>query len=127
MDAIIGILNLVAIAIIHRIDVQEVANNPTIKDALDYFMIIVLVSTWIRFFLYFLVVRSISKLLLTLVEMIGDTLSFMIIVCCFIIIMASIFTTLFQDTDPRYASLSLSVRMLFDAALAVYIYSDTEK
>ncbi len=94
------------------------------KDLVDYFMIIVLCVCWLRFFAYFLVVRSISKLLLTLIAMIGDTLSFTFIVCCFILIMASIFTTLYQDTNPeKYGGLALTVRALFDASIGQYDYS----
>ena len=62
---------------------------------MDYFMIIALAFAWVRFFMYFLVVRSMSKLLLTLYEMAEDTLSFFFIVSCFIMIMSSIFTTLY--------------------------------
>jgi len=124
MDLLIGVLNLSAIYIVKGVTPADL-EDPFIKDCLDYFMIVVLATTWIRFFIYFLVVRSISKLLLTLVEMIGDTMSFLIIVCCFLIIMASVFTTLFQDTDPsRYGSIFLTVRTLFDATLAVYLYTD---
>lgn len=93
------------------------------KDVMDYFMIFVLAFSWIRFFMYFLVIRSISKLLLTLVEMVEDTLSFFFIVACFIMIMSSIFTTLYQDVNPeKFGSLTTTVRTLFDAALAVYSY-----
>ena len=89
------------------------------KSIVDYFMIFVLGISWLRFFVYFLVVRSISKLLLTLVAMIWDTISFMFIVCCFILIMASVFTTLYQDVNPdKFAGLALTVRTLFNAALA---------
>lgn len=98
--------------------------NQFTKDMLDYFMIFVLAICWLRFFTYFLVVRTISKLLLTLLAMVGDTLSFMFIVICFIIIMASIFTTLYQDTNPdKYGGLALTVRTLFDASLGSYDYS----
>ena len=73
--------------------------------------------------MYFLVVRSISKLLLTIIEMVEDTISFLFIVSCFIIIMSSIFTTLYQDINPeRFGSLTVTVRTLFDAAMAVYNY-----
>lgn len=68
--------------------------------------------------MYFLVVRDISKLILTLLAMIGDTLNFMFIVCCFIAIMASVFTTLYQDTNPeKYGGLLITIRYLFDAAI----------
>lgn len=87
-------------------------------------MILVLCICWLRFFVYFLVVREISKLLLTLIAMVGDTLSFMFIVCCFILIMASVFTTLYQDTNPAmFGGLALTVRTLFDAAIGQYTYS----
>lgn len=59
--------------------------------------------------------------------MIGDTLSFMFIVCCFILIMASVFTTLYQDTNAdKYGGLALSVRTLFDAAIGQYDYDGME-
>ena len=94
---------------------------PSQKDAIDYFMIFVLCFAWLRFFTYFLVVRDISKLLLILVAMIGDTLAFMFIVCCFILIVASVFTTLYQDTNPdKYGGLGITARYLFDAAIGQF-------
>ena len=69
--------------------------DPNKKEWIDYFMIFVLCISWLRFFFYFLVVKQISTLLLTLISMVWDTLSFLFIICCFLVIMASIFTTLF--------------------------------
>lgn len=93
------------------------------KEIIDYFMVLVLVVTWLRFFVYFLVVRKISKLILTLVAMIGDTLSFLFLVCCFILITASVFTTLYQESSPeKFNNLTLTIRTLYDAALGNYDY-----
>lgn len=50
------------------------------KDYVDYFILLVLVVSWLRFFSYFLVIRDISKLLLTLIAMVTDTLAFILIV-----------------------------------------------
>jgi len=87
-------------------------------------MIFVLCVAWLRFFTYFLVVRDISKLLLILIAMIGDTLAFMFIVCCFILIVASVFTTLYQDTNPdKYGGLGITARYLFDAAIGQFDFS----
>lgn len=94
MDSLSAILNIAAVQIIASIEPESLL-DPNTKDSVDYFMIVVLGISWLRFFVYFLVVRSISKLLLTLIAMIGDTVSFMFIVCCFILIMASVFTTLY--------------------------------
>ena len=82
-------------------------------------MLLVLIVSWLRFFSYFLVVRSISKLLLTLIEMIGDTISFLFLVSCFILIMSSVFATLYQDTDPaKYGGLGITVTTLFNGVVA---------
>jgi hypothetical protein len=87
-------------------------------------MIFVLCLSWLRFFVYFLVVRPISKLLLTLIAMIDDTLSFIFIFSCYLLIAASVFTTLYQDTNPtKWGGLALSLRCLFNATLAQYDYS----
>jgi hypothetical protein len=91
-------------------------------------MIFVLCLCWLRFFTYFLVIRDISKLLLILVAMIGDTLAFMFIMCCFILIMSSIFTTLYQDINPdRFGGLAASARNLFDAAIGNYDYDGMDQ
>lgn len=86
-------------------------------------MVLVLVVTWLRFFVYFLVVRKVSKLILTLVAMIGDTLSFLFLACCFILICASVFTTLYQEAQPsKFNNLTLTIRTLYDALLGTYDY-----
>ena len=101
--------------------------EPKRKDLVDYFMLLVLTVSWLRFFSYFLVVREISKLLLTLIEMIGDTLSFLFIVSCFILIMSSIFATLYQDNFPeKYGGLAKTVTTLFNGVVAQYWYDDEE-
>ena len=93
------------------------------KDTIDYFLIFAITLSWIRFFMYFLIVKTISKLLLTLIEMVEDTLNFIFIGSCYIIIMSSIFTTMYQDVNPeRYGSLTVTIRTLFDAMLAVVDY-----
>jgi Ion transport protein len=88
-------------------------------------MIFVLCICWLRFFTYFLVIRDISKLLLILIAMIGDTMAFMFIVCCFILIVSSVFTTLYQDTNPdKFGGLAKTARALFDASIGNYDYDN---
>ena len=76
---------------------------------------------WMRFFAFFLVIKSISRILMTLIQMLIDTISFAIIMVCYLLLMASIFTTLFQGpASDEYGSMSLSMRTLFDAMLGNY-------
>lgn len=117
MDSLSAILNIAAVQLIQRIQPQNLLISKW-KDIVDYFMIFVLCVSWLRFFTYFLVIRDISKLILILFAMIGDTLAFMFIVCCFILIVSSVFTTLYQDVNPdKYGGLAISARYLFDAAI----------
>ncbi len=118
MDVLSASLNIIAIVLIYQIS-PDVFLQQKMKELIDYFMLLVLTVSWLRFFSYFLVVRSISKLLLTLIEMIGDTLSFLFIVSCFILIMSSIFATLYQDNYPeKYGGLGKTVTTLFNGVVA---------
>src|SRR5207248_2616315 len=93
MDFISATFNIGAVFLIHYMKPENYIGHD--KSYVDYFMIFVLSISWLRFFTYFLVIKPISKLLLTLIAMVKDTVSFMFIICCFILIMASIYTTLF--------------------------------
>ena len=49
------------------------------KQTIDYYVAVVVIISWVRFFAYFLVIRSISKLINTLMKMFVDTASFVFI------------------------------------------------
>lgn len=87
-------------------------------------MIIVLVISWLRFFSYFLVVNIISKVTLTLFMMLKETLNFMFILGCYLVLMTTIFATLFRDaqTDDAsdYKTLETTLRALIDYFMANY-------
>ena len=122
LDTINAVLNIVGFEIITNSSPEQLAND-NYKNNLDYVMIFVLIVSWLRFFIYFLLVREISKMILTLYEMLSDTLSFIFIVVCYLVIVASVFTTLYQDVYPaKFGGLALSMRTLYDSTMAVYYY-----
>ena len=89
---------------------------PAKKEILDYYVIAVTVMTWVRLFSYFLVIRTISKLLHTLLRMLMDTFAFVFIFCCYMIMVCTLFTTLFSIPEPEaFGTISLSCKSLFDA------------
>jgi len=96
-DSLSAFLNIIAVYLISNVPAETYLPGEVSFDkmVIDYFMVLVLVVTWLRFFVYFLVVRKISKLILTLVAMVWDTVSFLFLVCCFILQVASVFTTLY--------------------------------
>ena len=97
------------------------------KHYIDYLVCVAILIWWIRWTLYFLMKKSFSILLLTLVAILFDTGAFLICLVWYIFIMASIFTTLYQDILPgNYGNLIVSFRTMFDAGLTVYSYSGME-
>ena len=125
LDTVSALLNVVAVVLIKQLDPNIFLTSK--KEFVDYYMLLVLIVSWLRFFSYFLVWRAISKLLLTLIRMLGDTLVFLFLVSCFILIMSSVFATLYQDNDPAgYGGLAITVTTLFNGVVAQYSYDDDQ-
>lgn len=120
LDAITSIICIVCFNVTGSITAQDIFDSSK-KNTLDYYVAVVVVVSWIRFFAYFLVIRSISKLLMTLIKMMYDTLGFVFIMVWYLLLAASVYTTLFQGADNEsYGSMSLSLRTLFDTMLGNY-------
>ncbi len=84
-----------------------------------------MVITWFRFFCLFLLLQKVSKLLLTLLRMVMDTISFTFIIFCFTLLMATAFTIRFAEVDPEfYGDILLSMRSLFDLMVTNWYYRD---
>ena len=94
MDILGAILNLICFNFIGNVTKEQIKSSIS-KQTLDYYVIVVVVLSWLRFFSYFLVVRPISLLLNTLIKMLLNMVSFIFIITCFMLISGSIFTTLF--------------------------------
>ena len=65
------------------------------KRNIDYFMIIVLVAAYFRFFNYFLVIESISKMILVMYALFIGTWNFIFLYICYLVMIGSVFTTLY--------------------------------
>jgi hypothetical protein len=58
---------------------------------------------------------------MTLLKMVRDTVGFIFILTCYLFLVSSIFTTLFQGPEEeKYGSMSLSMRTMIDDMLANY-------
>jgi len=137
IDFVSSCFNIVCFNVIGSIEPGQIMDKGQ-KQILDYYVIAVVIVSWTRFFSYFLVVLTISKLMMTLYRMLHDTLSFIFIVSCYLLLSATVFTTLFnnvQTTDEfgewvqvdEYTTYSNSLRTLFKALLAEYEYiEDTD-
>ena len=68
-DTLAGVVNIGAFTLIGAASPEDMYNQST-KRYYDYYIIIVLIISWIRFFSYFLVVDVIGKITITLLKMI---------------------------------------------------------
>lgn len=126
--AIIDILAAVSnftILLLNNYLTPESIRDTEQKRISDYQQIVVMVITWFRFFGLFLLIPKVSKLLLTLLRMVMDTISFTFIIVCFTLIMATAFTIRFAEADPDfYGNILLSMRSLFDLMVTNWFYRD---
>jgi hypothetical protein len=101
-DILAGGVNILAFNIVGNSSPESILIVQT-KRFYDYYMIMVLIISWLRFFSYFLVISKISKITLTLFMMLKETINFMLILGCYMILMTTVFATLFRDTETEDA------------------------
>jgi hypothetical protein len=94
IDAVCAILNLVCFNVIGNIT-PEIVMDPKKKTSIDYYVIFVVLLSWIRFFSYFMVVKPISKLLVIIEKIVVNTSSFNFIVLSTVLIFVSLFISFF--------------------------------
>ena len=125
IDFICSFFNIICFNVIGSVTPNQII-DPLQKQNLDYYVIAVVVVSWFRFFGYFLMIRNISKLVMTLIKILYETLYFIFIVVCWLLLMATVFTMLFQYPDPNdFGSMSLSFENLFSFFTGQFWFVDT--
>ena len=99
IELLSGFVNIAAFNIIGNAHPDDIHNDSK-KKFYDYYMIGTLVVSWIRFFSYFLVIQHIAKITLTLFRMIFETMYFLLITVCYLMLMTTVFCILFRDVNP---------------------------
>jgi hypothetical protein len=122
-DLLAGTVNIAAFNFVGSSTAEDFLTTST-KRFYDYYMIVVLIFSWLRFFSYFLILNHISKVTLTLFMMLKETLFFLLVLGCYLVILTTIFATLFRDVETTdaesYHELSTTFRALIDYFLANY-------
>lgn len=62
-------------------------------------MLTMIFLQWQRFYMFFLMLSELSKMILTFIAMVVDTLPFLLLVIIYLVVTAAIFTTVFQDVN----------------------------
>ena len=99
--------------------------NKTMKEIFNWMQVTALLVTWCRFFSFFLVIQSVSILILTLIQMVIKSMSFVMMTMAYIILMIPVFQILFQEDTIVYVDRIITFRTLFDTMLGNYGYSVT--
>jgi len=143
IDIITCFFNIICFNVIGSITEEQITDRSQ-KQVLDYYVIAVVIVGWMRFFAYFLIIQFISKLLMTLIRMITDTLSFLFIAVCYMLLASTVFMMLFASPTKaqrealelkgeestgvsNYDSYFYAMRTVFDGMLAVYSYEIQEE
>ena len=74
-----------------------------------------------------MLLKQVSKLILLLVDVIRTSITFMLILFSYLIMMAGLFTTIYCEVDPRYANILVSIRTLFDVMMTNSLSQFNEK
>lgn len=123
LDLISAVATLVGFPLILQTSPADMMKEE-VKDFLDYITLTLILLQWTRFYMFFLMISELSKMMLTFIAMVADTIAFMFIVIAYLIIVSAMFTTIFQDLDPSYATFKISIRTLFDGLMASYGYKN---
>lgn len=86
-------------------------------------MVCSILATWLRVFGIFMVIKTFSNLLLTVIKMLESAKTFMIILGLYLTIMAVIFFTLFQENSITYSNFIFTIRTLFDGMMGAFSYN----
>lgn len=133
IDVFSCFLNIICFNVIGSITEEQLL-DPAQKQILDYYVIVVVIVGWIRFFAYFLLIRFISKLMMTLIRMMRDTLTFLFISICYMLLASTVFMMLFaspvkderegsEDSEAmNFDSYFYAMRSVFDAMLGNYSF-----
>jgi len=85
-------------------------------------MLFMVAATWMRIMGLSFVIPSLSKLLLTLTAMLSSATTFICIILGYLLVTATIFKALFQESSIAYIDFLFSIRSMFDYMMGMYVY-----
>jgi len=96
--------------------------DTTTKELFNWIQVFAVCVSWGRFISFFLVIQSISILIMTALKMIIKAMTFICLTISYIIVMIPIFQILFQRHSVVYANFLITARTLFDAMIGAYAF-----
>mmetsp|Transcript_37727 Transcript_37727/g.57764 ORF Transcript_37727/g.57764 Transcript_37727/m.57764 type:complete len:239 (+) Transcript_37727:1927-2643(+) len=96
IDIFCAFTNISCFIFLNNID-REAVMDTAKKQIYNFLMILTIIATWMRVIGIFFVVKAVSKLLMTIIKMLGSATTFLFIVLCYLLMMGSTAIALFQE------------------------------
>jgi hypothetical protein len=102
---------------------EELMPDSKWKNTLNYIVTANAIIQLFRMMSFFLLIESLSKMILTFINMIIDTLPFIFLLGSYMVAMCSVFTSLFQDINPSlFMDFMTTFGTLFNGMMAAYAH-----
>ena len=121
MDMILSIQGIISYSYMSTLTIEEILFSTRKKLASDWINWLLIVSGWLRFWVFILLSQTFSNLLNTFKKMVDSTTYFNFIIVGLLVFFVSIFYTLFAFQDPpRFGTFLYTTRSDFDALTGNY-------
>ena len=121
LDFANALSNTICFGMISQLTPEGILDKKT-KEIFNWIQVFSVLVSWGRFLSFFLVIYSISILILTALKMILSMMTFIALTIGYIIVMVPIFQILFQEDTISYISFIVTARTLFDTMIGNYSF-----
>jgi hypothetical protein len=128
LDLVSGLALILVVPMISQLNPQDLKDDE-FKDFYDYIIVGCFMLIFLRFYAFFLMIGSLSCMILTFINMVMDTVAFILLTIVYLIIMAGVFCLMYQGVPDQsnYRTFTSSLVVLFDGFLASYDYKNMGK
>lgn len=124
IDVCSALFSITTFRMISQSSIDQLDPSTDWKRMLNYMVTANAIFQYLRAFSFLLLIESLSKMIITFLNMLIDTLPFLMLLCIFILLMMSICATLFQDVNPdMFGYFTISFQSVFDGILAPGAYT----
>jgi len=123
LELLNAITNSLTYLLVMMLSVENIT-DPETKRMLNWAMIASIFVSWARFISFFLVVQSVSKLIMTLASMVSSMGTFILMITCYLIMISPLYFCILKTETIVADSAFFLFRMLIDNVYGTYWFLD---
>jgi hypothetical protein len=120
-DVIGAVSNIIAFLILQGIPNEAIVDYKQ-RQMYNILTLLTIIGTWSRFGAQLLVVEDVSKLIMTIVAMMGSASNFMFILIMYMVVMMMFAIGMFQESSIMYSDPFYAFRTMFDGMMGGYSF-----